>query len=661
MEARSHSCAHGHGGDGVEYRGNRQVDKGVEYVCGVLGLFETTSEPAYKVLVANTLKTLRHRGPDDFGVENYTTPGGALHLGHTRLSIIDLTAAGHQPMTSSDGRLTIVFNGELYNYRELRGELRGLGHFFRSQSDTEVLLACWSQWGEACLGRLRGMFAFAIYDGRLHTLTGVRDAFGIKPLYFSSGSRHFAFASETDALRRLMPSKPALNWQAAYNYLALGKYDAGADTFFDGVEQLQPGHLFSLSLNEPGNSPLIRRWWSPSIEERTDMSLEDAADHLREMFLASVKMHLRSDVPLAAALSGGIDSSAIVCAMRHLEPETPILTFSYVSSGSEFDEESWADLVTENVEATPHKVRFTSVELERDIDDLLLTQGEPFGGTSIYAQYRVYKHAQEHGVKVMLDGQGADELFAGYQGYPAARLASMFSKRDLASFMRFSRGWPRYPGRSNMEYLRQLGFALAPNSLLASGMSLVGRSTTPPWIRSQLLRDRGVRIGPTPKSLAPIQPGRHLADTLRSAMTGGGLAPLLRHGDRNSMRWSVESRVPFLTQDIAEFALSLPEHYLVSQDGETKNVLRRAMRGIVPKAVLARRDKIGFRTAETALLRDLGDTVFDWIDAGKDLPFIDTLLCHAHVRRAIDGTSSAPGAVWRMVNYCRWAQIAEVA
>lgn len=629
-------------------------------MCGIVGgwIAQSASQLDFQAGLAK----LAHRGPNDRGLERWDSVGGEVVLGHTRLSIIDLSLAGHQPMQSRCGRYVIVFNGEIYNYRELRQELQVLGQEFDSDSDTEVLLASWITWGAACLARLRGMFAFVVFDKASLKMTCVRDAFGIKPFFYRLDEDGFIFASELPALLALKKQRPGLNLQRAYDYLVAGSYDDRAETFFDGVRQLLPGHTLTLDL-EWATISEHRRWWWPNIAERTDLSFSEASDQLREMFLANIRLHLRSDVPLGAALSGGVDSSAVVCAMRHVSPDMPIHTFSYVARGSEVDEEYWADLVNTHVGAIPHKVVVSPDELAADIDDMIRAQGEPFGSTSIYAQYRVFKLAHEHGITVTLDGQGADELLAGYRGYPGQRLHSHLDRADWIELLKFLRAWSQWPGRSMNFGAKALIGQLVPNSLRSLALKIAGRDPAPAWLDSCFLKERGVVCLASHDLLDNTADagGRRVVAALRQSLTGKGLNSLLRHGDRNSMRWSVESRVPFLTTDMAEFLLSLPEIYLISRQGETKHIFRAAMRGIVPDGILDRKDKVGFATPEQAWMKQLGSKVFDWLDSADDLPFLNAAKCRSEVKSIIDGSRPFDFRAWRLVNFCRWVQITGVS
>lgn len=601
------------------------------------------------------MQALKHRGPDARGVETYPVAGGVVHLGHARLSIIDLTEGGRQPMHGADGRYAIVFNGEIYNYKELREELKGLGCRFTSDSDTEVLLAAWAVWGQACLPRLVGMFAFVVLDRQAATLTCVRDGFGIKPFFYTQEDGDFLFASEAPALVALKSAKAQLNWQRAYDYLVHGDYDSSPETFFEGVFHLPPGHMFVVDL-EARSVGVVERWWTPRITERHDLSFEEAAERVRENFLQSIRLHLRSDVPLGAALSGGVDSSAVVCAMRHVAPNLPIHTFSYIAANSGLNEEKWADLVNRHVGAISHKVVVTPQELARDLDDMIRAQGEPVGSTTIYAQYRVYQLAREHGITVTLDGQGADEMLAGYDGYPGRRIRSLLETGHWIEAGQFLNSWSAWPDRSRAQGLKLTVAEMTDGALYQTLRRFSGRASLPKWINGDVLIRQGVSLRhPRQRPELDVR-GRRVMAELAHSLTKRGLSSLLRHGDRNSMRFSIESRVPFLTLEQAELLLSLPEHYLISQGGETKSVFRAAMRGIVPDEILDRKDKIGFQTPEQLWLTSMAGTVREWLRADIQLPFLDQSAILREFEDIIGGRKAFSWQVWRWINFIRWHQ-----
>lgn len=625
-------------------------------MCGILGAWLPTVRNADMPAFERALALIAHRGPNDSGLERQACRNGKVILGHTRLSIIDLSLGGHQPMNSRCGRYSLIFNGEIYNYRELRSALQERGHVFFSDSDTEVLLASWIEWGADCLARLTGMFAFVVHDRLAGTLTCVRDAFGIKPFLYTREGDRFLFASELPALLQLKHDKAKLDWQRAYDYLVHGDYDSNERSFIEDVLHLPPGHLLSLNLNTgvPANP---QRWWTPKITERRDISFARAVEEVREQFVENIRLHLRSDVPVGAALSGGIDSSAVVCAMRYVMPDLPIHTFSFIAHGTDLSEESWVDSVNAHVDAVSHKVHVRPDELSTDLDDLIRTQGEPFGSTSIYAQYRVFKLAREKGITVTLDGQGADELLAGYSGYPGQRLRSLIEQGHFGRALSFLNGWASWPGRSRAEGIKRTVGEFTTGPLYHMLRRMNGMDDLPNWIRSGPLDDRGIVRRYPLRPLLYDERGRRVIAKLADSLTRNGLPVLLRHGDRNSMRFSVESRVPFLTTSMADMLLTLPESYLISASGETKHIFRTAMRGIVPDAVLDRRDKIGFATPEQAWLMSMAKTVRGWLETEIDVPFLD----HQQILREFDlvisGKRRFSWQVWRWINFIRWYQI----
>lgn len=639
-------------------------------MCGILGFFTLDPISKFDQRIKTAIDALRHRGPDEQNLEQYSVASGTLVFGHARLSIIDLSPGGRQPKHSDDGRYSLIFNGEIYNYKELRHELESQGMVFHTNSDTEVLLACWKLQGVDCLAKLRGMFAFLILDRQNKTLTCVRDAFGIKPFFYHLNNGGLVMASELPALLNLIPHKPRLNHQQAIEYLLHDQYDTDHKTFFEGISQLPSGHLIEIQLDafsqasrEGKQLPTqnAKRWWYPNIQERTDLTFEQAADKLREMFLENIRLHLRSDVPLGAALSGGIDSSAVVCAIRKQEPELPIQTFSFIAHGSSVNEESWVNLVNSQVGAISHKVIIEPGDIVSDLDDLIFAQGEPFGGTSIYAQYRVFKLAKENGIIVTLDGQGADELLAGYHGYHDARILSMIERMEIGKLSEFVHGWSQWPGRS-------LGYSMrtALRQILPTGVQRLEhrlrRNPALDWINIKELEYLGIQNSTLQNrtgnwSRQPEARGRRLAESLRAALTGNGLGALLRHGDRNSMRWSIESRVPFLTNDMAEFLLSLPENYLVSNKGETKYIFRKAMRGIVPDAILDRKDKIGFATPEGNWLKVIGDKIINWTQSAERVRFLRPEPMRKSLHQVLNGQAPFTQQTWRFLNFCRWLDL----
>ena len=627
-------------------------------MCGFLGGFY--KEHKDKFLVKRSLELIQHRGPDHSSFCEHMIGDGFLYLGHTRLSIIDLTDSSVQPFHSRCGRYALIFNGEIYNYKEIREELSDFGCHFDTESDTEVLLNALILWGVECLPRLIGMFSFVLYDQLQESLLLARDAFGIKPFFYSMQDGEITFSSEIRALLSLKNEKAKLNLQRAYDYLVHGDYDSNKESFIDGVLHLSPAHYFTFDLKTK-MAAQPKCWWQPVIDTNENISFDEAVSQLRTLFLDSVLLHLRSDVPLGIALSGGVDSSAVVSAVRYLEPSLPIKTFSYIASDFRISEEKWVDLLNKKTSAIAHKVIANQDELREDLDAMLLKQGEPFGGTSIYAQYRVFKLAKESGVTVTLDGQGADELLAGYSGYPGHRLLSIIEKQGWLAAHRYAKHWSGLPGRSYALAWQYLGRIKLPDTLYEFARKKMGRDFQPAWLNIDYLSQKGVEFKEKRAPLIQENKGLRVKEALANSLSGRGLSSLLRHGDRNSMAFSIESRVPFLTLPLAEFLLSLPENYLVSDDGVTKHVFREAMRGIVPDSHLDRKDKIGFATPESTWLLNMVDVIQGWISDAPELPFLDKSELSKEFQQVVEGKKAFDGRVWRWVNYLRWCTLMDVS
>jgi asparagine synthase (glutamine-hydrolysing) len=418
-----------------------------------------------------------------------------------------------------------------------------------------------------------------------------------------------------------------------------------------------PGHILTINLNQPNNTEcIIKRWWWPDIKERWKGSFDEAALRLRELFLKNIRLHLRSDVPVGAALSGGIDSSAVVCGIRAVEPDIPIHTFSYIANNSSVNEEKWVDIINKYVGADSHKIYVNPSEIANNLDELIRYQGEPFGSSSIYAQYCVFGLAKDCGITVTLDGQGADELLGGYNGYPYARIRSLFEEMEITQLFKFLNNWSKWPGRSRLEGLKFFGRGVLPESFFEIYKSRVKHRFEPSWLKMELFKDMGISY--CQENIFPGEKcsGRRLMQTLRSSLTLSGLTSLLRHGDRNSMCFGIESRVPFLTSEMAEFLLGLPEEYLVSAKGETKSIFRRAMKDIVPDEVLMRKDKIGFETPEKEWLLLMADEIRGWLNDSHDIDFLNHTEMLRSFDAVLDGKMPFSFQVWRWINFVRWYQ-----
>jgi asparagine synthase (glutamine-hydrolysing) len=633
-------------------------------MCGIAGIVDRCGGANYEC-VPKILQRLHHRGPDDYGILRfargevqlsrkwtpYQSAPEAVFL-HRRLSILDLSESGWQPMGTADGRYYVTFNGEIYNYVELRAELQALGHQFRSQSDTEVLLAAWAEWGLNALNRFVGMFAFALLDTQTRTLVCARDFFGIKPFYYTASRDCFAFASEMKALLEFGVASRQIDRDRLLQYLRYGACKFGSATMFADIHQLPPAHYLTLSLDGDFDADPVC-YWKPVTETNHDISFEEAASHVRDLFLNNVRIHLRSDVPVGAALSGGIDSSAIVMAMRQIDSKLQLHTFTYVADDQAVSEEHWADLVASAAHSEVHKTRPNANTLVADLSGLIDAQDEPVRNTSMYAQYCVFRAAQQAGIKVMLDGQGSDEMFGGYRFYMGARLASLLRQGQWTQAAQFLAKCSRYPGVGKLWLVFIAGEHLLPPEMHLVLRKLIGKNPNPPWLRRSWFPHNA-----TGEVKGYGYSSELLKQRLVQTMFESNLANLLRYEDRNSMAFSIESRVPFLTPQLVSFVLSLPEHYIISNDGLSKAVFRRAMRGIVPDPILDRRDKVGFATPEEKWLPGLSDWVNRVLssEAAESIPFMDMKLIRGEWNAIQHGRKPFDPMVWRWINLIQWTQ-----
>lgn len=647
-------------------------------MCGIVG-HVSHKDPIDPDGFLRMMRVIAHRGPDGQGTLAFNCQtkqtilnhepfragtkgssaslvnGSDLMLGQLRLSIIDLSEAGSQPMIYGD-RYWLTFNGEIYNYIELKDELVLLGHTFSSHSDSEVLLAAYAQWGKAMLTKLVGMFAFAILDTQELTLFLARDFFGIKPLFYTQANRDFFFASEIKALLEHPEVSRKANDQRLFEYLSLGYTDGTEASFFADIQSLPPAHCMTVDLKQKSVST-PERYWSVDRQSRSNLSFDSAAEELRELFLDSIRLHLRSDVPVGACLSGGIDSSAIVMSMRHIGGKSlDIHTFTYVADDEAVSEEKWADVIAKAANTIHHKTKPDSANVAENIKAFVDIQDEPFTNTNMYVQYLVFQKAKEVGIKVMLDGQGSDEMLGGYLHYLKFRVVSCLAKGDYKQAFQLmtdaTKDRPTYRRSVPKESL----YLTLPSGIRKS---VIEKRTKPkPWISQEWLAKSGVNL------TLPAHPTG--VDAFRTALHESlevrGIIALLRYEDRSSMAHSIESRVPFLTPSLANFIAALPDEYLIDRQGNTKCVFRKAMRGIVPDEILDRRDKVGFLTPERQWFMQLKPWLIDTLSSQSSAtaPFIKPESAKAALDSLLADSSSYRPVIWRWINTMYWAEIKKV-
>jgi asparagine synthase (glutamine-hydrolysing) len=613
-------------------------------MCGICGIV-APGRPPDRDAVERMSAGLAHRGPDGAGV--FADDGVALAA--RRLAVLDPSDAGDQPFASPDGELQLAYNGEVYNYRELRRELEARGHRFRSETDTEVVLAAYREWGERCVERFIGMWAFAVWDGPRRRLFCSRDRFGVKPFCYRLAGDRFTFASEPAAIAAAGPQRLEANHRAVAEYVEHAFLDHVDETFFRGIRRLPPAH--SLTFDERGLR--LHRYWAL---EAADPPGRDAAHAVRELLLDSVRLCLRSDVPLATALSGGVDSSVIATCVRAVlqggggdaSGGARPRTFTVYFDAPGFDERPYAAAVVDAVAAEPHWITFGPRELVRDLPRIVEAQGEPFGSTSIAAGWYLMRTAREAGVTVMLDGQGGDELLGGYRAHVGHRLADLLAAGRLAELSSEAARFRPVHGAAALAIATARPFA--PEALTQRVRSWTRGAGG--LVRRELRELDGRAPVPETAFAGRFRRYQHLLLTRR------GLPELLRYEDRNSMAHSLEARVPFLDHRLVELCFSLPAGELIG-GGRTKAVLRRAFADRLPPRVRDRRDKLGFVTPERDWFRGpLGDLAADVFGspelAGRG--WVDAAAARRRLARHRRGEIDAGMELWRVLNLELWAR-----
>ncbi len=586
-------------------------------------------------------------------------PGGresvVAALGHRRLAIIDLSPAGHQPMCTADGRYWITYNGEVYNYVELRAELEQAGHRFDTNTDTEVLLASYRHWGEACLARLNGMFAFVIFDRVARTVFAARDRFGVKPLYYwASPAGFLAFASEIMQFAVLRGWKAVLNGQRAYDFLNWGLFDHTTDTLFAGVRQLRGGEYVACPIAALVEGLPVRRWYGLAASASAGDAAAGAA-RFRALLEDSVRLRLRADVPIGSCLSGGLDSSSIVCVaneqLRALGAERVQKTFSARSSDPRFDEGRFIDAVVRHTGVENRQVDPSPAGLFELLPRIVWHQDEPFGSTSIYAQWQVFGLAAKSGVPVMLDGQGADEQLAGYTSFFPTRFSHLLRRGNFVALLAELRATRQRHGTPARLLAAHTANAMLPESVRQPLRRLARRpaAAAVDWLDLERLSAR-----PGDPFLACAGKARSVYDLSVAQLLHTSLPMLLHWEDRDSMAHSIEARVPFLDYRLVELTLGLPEDQKIAK-GVTKRVLRDAMRGLLPEEVRTRMDKVGFATAEEQWMRERPDdfraALRAAVEASRGVlrPSALSLL-----EDVIAGRQTFSHLPWRMISFGAW-------
>jgi asparagine synthase (glutamine-hydrolysing) len=611
-------------------------------MCGICGIVDLGNQSIMEAPVRDMMRIMKHRGPDDEGVFLEKNLG----LGFVRLSIIDLSSAGHQPMLSDDKRYVVVFNGEIYNYIELRNELISKGHCFRTRSDTEVLLAAYHEWGDECLHKFNGMWAFVIYDRKRGTLFCARDRYGVKPFYYTLDKGRIIFASEIPPILEVLSSKPSPNYQAIYDFLVFNRTDQTEDTFFAGIKKLQHGHFIRLDLNCDSTEVIERsivpgKWYDLRSSLREPFN---TAEEFYGAFTSAVALRLRSDVPIGVCLSGGLDSSSIASVLLKEFNMKDLKTFSAVyQEGDKGDESPFINEYKSQVKdmyfTTP-----SAKSLSDDLQSFIKAHGEPVPSTAPYAQFKVMELAKGN-VAVTLDGQGADELLAGYHYFFGIYFKSLLKKFKWGVLL-----------REIIHYLKNhssfYGIITLVYFLLPTWLKINIRESEKAYLDHDFAKKYSKTTGVPSRLYSSPDLQSSLLDHFEYK-----LEHLLKWEDRNSMWFSLEARVPFLDYRLVEQTISMPSDKII-RNGTTKYILREAMRGTLSEKIRMRQDKIGFDTPQDEWFRH--DFFVKYItelltsDSFRSRklinPYMAQRLCDSHIRRKTDVSKE----IWKWINLELW-------
>ncbi len=579
-------------------------------MCGIAAILRLDGGPVDQPALERMTASLVHRGPD----EGRVCISGSVGFGFRRLSILDLSPSARQPMTSEDGGLALIFNGEIFNYIELREELTSRGHRFRSTGDTEVLLRAYQEWGQDCLPKLNGMWAFLVHDRRRGVVFGARDRFGVKPLYrYRSGPMLF-FASEIKAIRASGAYPQVIDWATAAKFLHHGRLDDGEGSFYAGITQVRAGTAFEV--DAVGGT---REWTYWSLDDLPAVDTRDPVSSFGHLFEDSVRLRMRSDVPLGVCLSGGLDSSSIICATGRLkqevdDPERPaLMAFCYMAP--EYDEREYIFDVLEQTGAHLKRLETSPALLWERLPEVLRYQDEPVHSLAAVIGYELMRFAAAHGIRVILNGQGADETIGGYFSY------FMDYWRELLVGGRAGKAWDemkehatahgRDPSRLMVTALQNLAWGQL-NRVSTYRRLAQARHRWKLDRDSWFVPDLAARIEPVPAGSA-----RGLNAVLKQSVSASPLPLYLRVEDRNSMAHSIEARLPFLDYRLVSLALTLGPEWKM-RGAANKFLLREAMRERIPESVRVRKDKMGFPTpARTWLGRELYEPVRDLLQSRR--------------------------------------------
>ncbi|MCS6819291.1 MAG: asparagine synthase (glutamine-hydrolyzing) [Chitinophagales bacterium] len=610
-------------------------------MCGIAGIISIRNEKSYYREVNKMLDVINHRGPDGRGYYEHQK----VSLGHVRLSIIDLQESANQPLLTNDENYAIVFNGEIFNYRELRASLSS-SYSFKTRSDTEVILALYQLKGSKALSELNGMFSFVIYDKINQKIFGARDRFGIKPFYYFLNEQYFIFCSEIKGILKSGLVKPELNENMLYDFVVFNRTDHAAETCFENILNLKPGYQIEIDLNSR-EIALTQWYYLPEVKERKE-SFEDSTRILRKKLEETTRLHLVSDVEVGIALSGGIDSSTLLSLMREQKKNDKIYAFSAVYDKNwEKDETIYVEAVSAAKNTQTYYAYPTAQTLLDEFDDLIYQQEEPYMSASVYASWCVYKKSREHNIKVLLNGQGADEMFS-YDYMAAFYFYELFRELKWSKLIKeiFLFTQKQFSSRFTLQLF---AFMLAPAFAKQRLISLYNPLVNEEFKKQFKEKSFFMEFFNSP--------------TLNHNVRNHFLMKLhhqLRIEDKNSMKFGVEVRVPYLEHQLLDFVMNIPSEYKI-RNGEVKYVLKHAVKDILPEIIFKRNNKVGFEAPMDRWMKEkifydkLGDMIHSSNQNMKN--YLNLNYVRKCFEEHIKGRKNHSVTLWKYMYLTRWYQL----
>lgn len=638
-------------------------------MCGITCIYNLDGTVINTSQLEKITNKIRHRGPDDEGylcidtstnqiefafgkdthpeLKNQLTPLSQVNdvnlaFGFRRLAIQDLSVNGHQPMSDFTKKIFIVFNGEIYNFIELREELKSRGYQFNSMTDTEVILNAYLEWGEACVKKFNGMWAFAIWDTRTKTLFCSRDRFGIKPFYYANQNNQFVFASEIKALLESVPAEK--NEETLYKYLCFDEIDTSEETFFKNIKKLPAGHNLVIQQQQ------LKITSYYNLEVADTIVKKDKKAIFFNRLRSAVKLRLRSDVNVGFALSGGIDSSSIVTMANDISGKEKKTTFSIVYPGKSIDESMYIDEVIAKINIENHQITPRAKDLQYEINQFIYYQEEPVPDLSYYNEYKLRGFIKENDVVVTLEGQGADEIITGYKSYVLPYYYDLIDSFQIKMLFQEIKAFNHLFPISLSKLFLRYSLNKLPQKLFQKIKSII-KPKSNPLINFEYFSSKS-------QPYVPLKKKNNLSSALINSLKVHSIPKQLCRGDKSAMAFSLECRYPFLDHKLVELAFSLSNKDKM-QGGETKKILRDAMKELLPEKIYQRKDKKGFLSPQGTWIKELSQ-VFDPIvysKSFKEWPYINWENFEREYLKLKGSSIYSANEIWKIFGVFMWEQI----